>query len=259
MATTTRRRTRRPAATAADQSKLGTFPPPTDISEDLAVANLRLASDRARKFAAKVKMDGIVADLEAVAWTGLLNACRRYNPDRLNPATGKPYAISTVAVPFIDGAMRRYLRDKGHPIKFPNEWREKAPRARRELLSGKRTIEEAAEIVGMDPLDLGEMLHSMGPTGEIQDDQFQSPGPDAEMPDEEGQAALAAELLLAEAALARLGDDRALLEEWWDNPKRRAAPTGPLQQFLKRARRMRANDAQPEIYEQGRLEVTPEN
>ena len=99
----------------------------------------------------------------------------------------------------------------------------------------------------------------MGPTIEIQDDQFQSPGPDAEMPDEEGQAALAAELLLAEAALARLGDDRALLEEWWDNPKRRTAPTGPLQQFLKRARRLRANDAQPESYEQGRLGVLPEN
>jgi DNA-directed RNA polymerase specialized sigma subunit len=259
MATTTRRRTRRPPATAADQSKLGTFPPPTDISEDLAVANLRLASDRARKFAAKAKMDGIVADLEAVAWTGLLNACRRYRPDRVNPATGKPYAISTVAVPFIDGAMRRYLRDKGHPIKFPNEWREKAPRARRELLSGKRTLEEAAEIVGMDPLDLGEMIHSMGPTGEIQDDQFQSRGPEADMPDEEGQSALAAELQLAETALAKLGDDRLLLEEWWNNPKRRGVPGGPLQQFQRRARAIRAKDALPEIYQQGRLEALPEN
>lgn len=251
MATTTRRRSRRPAA-APDLSRLGKFPPPTDISEDLAVANLKLASDRARKFAAKTKMDGIVADLEAVAWTGLLNACRRYKPDRLNPDTGRPYTISTMAVPFIEGAMRRYLRDKGHLIKFPYEWREKGPKARRELNKG-RTVEEVAEDVGMDPLDINEMIYSTGPTSEIQDNGIQESVYTIELDEDGGQAALAAEIELAEAALSKLGDDRTLLQEWWDSPKRRLAPSGPLQQFIKRARRLRCDNAPTETYVQGTL------
>jgi DNA-directed RNA polymerase specialized sigma subunit len=221
------------------------------------VDNLKLASDRARKFAAVTKMQGIQSDLEAVAWTGLLNACRRYDPSRLNPANGRPYSISTAAVPFIDGAMRRYLRDKGHAIKFPNEWREKAPRARREVLSNKRTLEEAAALVGMDPMDVGEMLHCMGPTGEIQDEQFQVGGREPELPDEEGAAEFAAEMELARKALDMLGDDTGLLIEWWHTSRRRACPSGPLQQFQHRARRLRAKEAPQESYRQGLL-LSPE-
>jgi DNA-directed RNA polymerase specialized sigma subunit len=254
---TTRRSSRRSPATPPDLSRLGSFPPPTATSEQLAVDNLKLASDRARKFAAATKMQGIQADLEAVAWTGLLNACRRYDPGRLNPATGRPYSISTAAVPFIDGAMRRYLRDKGHAIKFPNEWREKAPRARREVLSNKKTIEEAAALVGMDPLDVGEMLHCMGPTGEIQDEQFQVGGREPDLPDEEGAAEFAAELELARKALDMLGDDSGLMIEWWHTSRRRACPSGPLQQFQRRARRLRAKEAPQESYRQGLL-LSPE-
>jgi hypothetical protein len=220
-------------------SKLGSFPPPTETSEELAVANLDLASHQARKFAAATKMTAILCDLEAVAWTGLLNACRRYDPTRINPSSGRPYTIATAAVPFIDGAMRRYLRDRGHAIKFPNAWREKAPRARREVLSGKKTIEEAAAIVGMDPLDVGEMLHCMGPTETIADEHFQIAGTGPEAPDEEGPALLAAELQLARLALSKLGDDRQLLIDWWTNTNRRRCPTGPLQQFWRRAARAR--------------------
>lgn len=231
---TARRSSRRPP-TDPDLSKLRSFPPPTETSEQLAVANLDLASHQARKFAAATKMTGILCDLEAVAWTGLLNACRRYDPKRINPGTGRPYTIATAAVPFIDGAMRRFLRDRGHAIKFPYAWLEKAPRARREVLSGKCTIEQAAAIVGMDPLDVGEMLHCMGPTEAIQDEHFQTASGAPDLPDEDGPTMLAAELQLARLALSRLGDDRQLLVDWWTSKHRRRCPSGPLQQFWRRA------------------------
>ncbi len=255
--------------TAEEAARLGSFPPPrtfeepvrtvdrdgADVlshdSEQLAVANLPLASDRARRFAIRTRMIELLGDLEAVAWTGLLNACRRYSADRLNPATGRPYALSTVAVVYIDGAMRRYLRDKGHAVKFPNEWREKAPAARREVMSNKKTIEQAAELVGMDPRDVAEMLHCMGPTGEIEDDTFQRQGVFDELPDEEEPRELAAELHIVNLALKRLGDDRLLLIDWWETPRRRSLPpSGPLQQFMSRARRFRANQPQEETIEQ---------
>jgi DNA-directed RNA polymerase specialized sigma subunit len=266
--------TRRRAATsgpptAEEASRLGSFPPPrifeqpvrtvgrdgnavfsTD-SEQLAVANLPLASDRARRFAVRTGMGELLGDLEAVAWTGLLNACRRYSLDHLNPATGRPCTLSTVAVLFIDGAMRRYLRDRGHAIKFPNEWREKAPKARREVMHNKKTIEQAAAMVGMDPMDVAEMLHCMGPTGEIEDDNFQRNTFLEDLPDEEEPRELAAELHVVNQALKRLGDDRLLLVDWWETPRRRGCPpSGPLQQFLKRARRFRANQPQDETIEQ---------
>lgn len=268
------RTTRRPAAATirakanaadpADLSKLGTFPAPTATSEQLAVENLLLASDRARKFVFRnTNMQHLAGDLEAVAWTGLLNACRRYTPDIINPSSGKPYRISTYAVRFIDGAMFRFLRDRGHPIRFPNAWREAAPRARREIQQNKKTLEQAAAIVGMDPQDVAEMVHAMGPTNIIEDDQFQRPDPLDDLSEEAerflvlGEKALRKELNIAMDAIAVLGDDGILIHDWWTLPRRRGMPTGPLQQFWRRVDRIRRGLPQEPTIQQATLADDP--
>ena len=120
-------RPRPPADPCPDQCQPRRFPPPTKCSEELAVANLQLARDMAQRMASATRMPW--DDLFLVASMGLLKACRLYDPERICPSTGRPYAISTLAVPFIRGAMAQHLRDKGHTsgVKFPDRWRDKAP------------------------------------------------------------------------------------------------------------------------------------
>jgi len=256
-ATTTKPRTirQRKAALPPDLSRLGSFPPPTAISEELAVANLDLASDQARQFCWACNLVGLLPDLEAVAWTGLLNACRRYDPERLNPANGKPYHLSTIAVCFIRGAMFRYLRDKGFAVKFPYEWREAAPHARRLLMEGE-SLEQIAAGLRMNPVDVGRMLHDMGPTSEIEDELFQ-PKELAEEKDDNGKQLLATEWTLALAAFDDLDDDSLLLKAWWDDEKRRRIPSGPKQRFLRRVYRIRRHLPREETSEQLSL-MSPE-
>ena len=101
------------------------FIQPTKHSEQLAVDNIKLAQQRAHLMAIKTRMP--FDDLYQVALIGLIKGCRRYDPTKINPKTNEPYKLSTIAVQFIDGAMRQYLRDRGHSsgVKFPDRWRDR--------------------------------------------------------------------------------------------------------------------------------------
>lgn len=225
------REARKPAAAATltpeQQESLGSFPPPTPWSEQLAVENYRLAMHRANLFAARTQMP--LEDLEIVAWVGLLNACRRWDPSRLN-ASGKPNAISTLAVPYIDGAMRRWLRDKAQTagVKFPNQWRDRLPTASRLAAEGKPLAEIAAEI-DMPLVDTQVMLYATGPSAPLPSDLASDAD---EVDGNEGQLELAALLDLTRRAVSAMHpSDQGLLVNWWGQPRRRSIPSTLGQQF----------------------------
>ena len=246
----------RPAAVPkADPADLRGFPPPTATSEQLAVDNYLLAMDRANRFAAITRWP--IDELEAAAWVGLLNACRRYDPNRLNPATGRPYALSTVAVLFIDGAMRRLLRDQGSVagVKFPFSWRDQAPRARRLAAEGKSVQQIAAEV-GMDPADVVEMLHAMSATPDELDEGLVGQA-DEELFEAEGDDFMLQQLCrVAVAAFDRLHPgDREAFEAWAEDPRRRGHLPGQVAQFRRQAEAMLRRTRLPERMVQLGLQV----
>lgn len=202
------------------------FPPPTAISEQLFAANLDLANASANRWAAKCPMP--VEDLESITRQGLLRGCRKYDPTRINPATGEPYAISSVVCPFIEGEVLHWFRDsKTYAVKFPSPWRKAWGRVQRMTGAGA-TAAEISAATGLAEAEIVEMISAMAGT----------------IPLEEGLVGGAEHDPLDNitGALRRLADrgtdklnpqDQELLKAWWPNNRRRALPTGPLQWFIK--------------------------
>jgi hypothetical protein len=206
------------------------FPPPTDHSEALVEANLGLARQAAWRWARKTGQ--AYDDLEAVAFMGLIRGCRRYDPERLNPSTGLPYALSTVVCPFVNGEILHHFRDRGHAVRYPSKWREAWGKVQRLIADPGVPAHEVAQQSGLSPEELDEMLASMAGTVSL-DETFGldgAPAPEIEEPDR-----LAPLQGLVEQAWANLhpGDAGSLLS-WWSRPHRQAIPTGPLQQFHQR-------------------------
>ena len=75
-------------------------------------------------------------DLEQVAMLGILQAARRYSPER---GSFRPYART-----YANGEVYHYLRDKGFLIKVPASWRELHARGLKLMRLGV----EAAEVPG---------------------------------------------------------------------------------------------------------------
>lgn len=223
--TPTRRRRPRPASEPDPSAR--PFPPPTEHSEALVEANLGLARQAAWKWSRKTGQP--YDDLEAVAFVGLIRGCRRYDPERINPGTGRPYALSTVACPFITGELLHHFRDRGHAVKFPSRWRENWGKVQRLLNDPAVPAEQVAELAGMTQGELDEMVAAMVGTVDL-DTTFSgvgTPPPEISEPDR-----LAPLQRLVERAWENLHEaDRGLLTAWWKRPHRQALPQGPLQQF----------------------------
>ena len=227
MTTTTpaRRRKPRQAPQAIDPSVQG-FPPPTATSEELIAANLGLARQAAWRFHRKTGQP--YDDLEAVAYVGLIRGCRRYDPERVNPGSGKPYAISTAVVPFITGEILHWFRDKGHTIKFPSRWREQWGKVQRLMADPDVSAEQVAEQAGMSAEELREMLGAMVGTSNL-DDLHGSDACDDPEPVDDRLAPLQA---LVEQAWGNLHQgDRVTLLGWWSQPRKAAFPQGPIRQY----------------------------
>jgi DNA-directed RNA polymerase specialized sigma subunit len=233
-------RPRPPVDPCPDQGQpIRRFPAPTEHSEELAVANLQLARDMAQRMASATRMPW--DDLFLVASMGLLKACRLYDPNRICPSTGRPYAISTLAVPFIRFAMAQYLRDKGHTsgVRFPDRWRDKAPTVRR-LAADGLTPAAIAQATGLGLEDVEGVLTGQSAPQALDPDAmgFATRDPD---PWDEAEACgeLQAVLAVADAAHAALGwADRAMIEAAWNQEPtrfRRRLARLPHGQFMRQA------------------------
>lgn len=215
-------------------------------SETLITDNLKLARKYAWNWARKSGM--AYDDLEAVAFIGLVKGCRRFDP-----ASG--YRLSTICVPYINGEILHWFRDRGYAVKFPARWRELLPRARR-LLDGGVPFAEVCEGIGLSPAELEEMLAAMAGTSELHDELVG-----------ESDAAVEMDVLqplqhLVMTAWERLHQaDRKALEVFWDSAGRRVAtPIQQLRQFITAARLALHGKPLPEVRKQLSLElgVTPE-
>ena len=202
------------------------FPPPTDISETLVAQNLDLARKQASNFHRRTGQP--YDDLEAIAYLGLIRGCRRYDPSRINPASGKPYAISTVAVPFITGEIMHWFRDRGYAINFPYKWREQWGKVRRLMADPDLSAQDVVEQSGLTMAEIREMTTAM--TGTVSLDELQ--GADAVHDPEVSICAVAPLLTLVHKAWAAMHPgDAGQMVGWWANPRKLAYPRGPLQQF----------------------------
>jgi len=83
-------------------------PPRTELSERLIVENQGLARKAANKWSRLCGRP--YDDFIGPALEGLVNGCRRYDPERINPGTGRPYAISTCVCQYIEGQIKHHIR-----------------------------------------------------------------------------------------------------------------------------------------------------
>jgi hypothetical protein len=77
-------------------------------------------------------------DLEQIAMLGILQAARRYSPER---GSFRPYART-----YANGEVYHYLRDKGFLIKVPASWRELYARGQKLLRLGTAPEELPARL-----------------------------------------------------------------------------------------------------------------
>ncbi len=77
-------------------------------------------------------------DLEQIAMLGILQAARRYSPDR---GSFRPYART-----YANGEVYHYLRDKGFLIKVPASWRELYARGQKLIRLGMPAADIAEQL-----------------------------------------------------------------------------------------------------------------
>ena len=236
-------RTRRPRPAPEPDPSARPFPPPTEHSEALVEANLGLARQAAWRWSRKTGQ--AYDDLEAVAFVGLIRGCRRYDPERINPGSGRPYALSTVVVPFVNGEILHWFRDRGHAVRYPSKWRDAWGKVQRLIADPDVPAHEVAAQAGLSPAELDEMLASMTGTVSL-DDTFGadgSPPPEPEEPDR-----LAPLQALVDQAWGNMHQaDQGLLLTWWGKPHRQVLPQGPLQQFHARLKALLAGRSLREV------------
>ena len=226
------------------EARLGSFPPPTEQSEQLAIDNQALAQRMAVRMARATRMD--LESLRAVALLGLLKGCRLYDPSKINPASGRPYRLSTCVVPYIRGAMLHYLRDKGHTsgVKFPDAWRDVAPRVRR-LASEGASLDAISTQVDLPAHEVEEILQAQRTTapfdpeiGDTHGDRLWQCAPDP-LDEAEEHHELAEALAIADEAFAAMSwaDQQMLIKSWQmkRGPQLASLPHG---QFVRRVRRI---------------------
>lgn len=182
------------------------------------------------------------AELEAVAYVGLIKGCRRYDP-----STG--FKLSTIAVPFINGAILHWFRDRGYAVKYPSKWRELMPKARRLLMAGEAPMAVAEEL-GLSLSELEEMLGSMCGTSELKDEIVGEHDASVEL-----ELMPTLEALQTKAWEHLAWHDQALITHWWEANKRRAeTPRLQLASFRRIVRHLLENRPLPEVREQLKLQ-----
>jgi DNA-directed RNA polymerase specialized sigma subunit len=224
-----RKRRERKGAPLEQPAKPGA-PPRTELSERLIVENQGLARKAAFKWAGRCSRP--YEDFIGPANEGLVNGCRLYDPTKINPATKRPYAVSSLVCQFIEGAIKHHIRDHGYDVKMPSKWREHYPKVRRLMAEGQTLAQTVEALPVFTEDEITEMLGAMVGTVELDDELtlFSQHQPQAT------ETALAPALFaLTEAAFANLRPaDRGLLERWAADPFKRPYPSGPMIQFHNR-------------------------
>jgi len=97
----------------------------TDIRNTIFNHNLRLVAAEARRHL----REGLsIMDLIMAGNDGLMKAIVRFNPELINPETGRPYKFSTYATHWIKQAIERQILNEGDTIRAPVHFQEQTRR-----------------------------------------------------------------------------------------------------------------------------------
>jgi len=83
-------------------------------------------------------------ELTQIGSVGLIKAVERFDPNQKKK-------LSSYAVPFIQGAILQFLRDKARTVKIPRGLQETYQKIKRLMLKDGVTYDRAAAILGIDP------------------------------------------------------------------------------------------------------------
>jgi RNA polymerase sigma-B factor len=169
--------------------------------DELVTRHLRLAEQIARRYGHTSEP---LDDLVQVARIGLINAARRWDPDRGT-------AFSTFAVPTIMGELRRYFRDRAWTIRPPRDLQEL-------YLAVQRARERLWQELGREPTaqDVAEMLDRT--IEEVVDalaagDGYSPTSLDAPLRSEELDGATGQDFLVDDRRDIEDGEDRVAIEQ----------------------------------------------
>ena len=112
--------------------------------QELAADNLNLARAQAWGMQKTTGID--YQTLESVAFEGLCKAAYRYDPSKVNEATGRSMKFSSLAVPTIRGELLHWIRDRTYSIRIPHKMREQWVKGRKLLYRGASDLEVAKEL-----------------------------------------------------------------------------------------------------------------
>lgn len=110
----------------------------------LAEININLARSQAWKASRSTGIEYSI--LESAALEGLCQAAWRYDPDLINENTGKSMKFSSLAVPYIRGAILHYIRDRTYSMRLTHRMRELWVKGRKLLNKGMTDIEICKEL-----------------------------------------------------------------------------------------------------------------
>lgn len=234
------------------------FPPPTEISEQLFTDNVRLAYMIARRWEKRTRMP--FETLKPSALIGLLRAARKYDPNKINPKNGGPYALSSHSVPFIDGEIKHFLR-KNHAsgVIFPERWRDTAPKVK-QLLSEGLTPEQVGQQTGFSADEVREIIEAQSSIQELDLDARGYAHLDPELTDDEIDSCqlLEAMQIADQAWMAMDYSLQQIMVQSWEGYGRRNRPELAIRsydRFAKFARAIRSGHDLPRGIRQPTLDL----
>jgi hypothetical protein len=208
------------------------FPPPTPWSEALFAANLDLANISANRWAAKCPLP--LEDLESITRQGLLRGCRKYDPHRINPHTGEPYALASAVCPFIEGEVLHWFRDsKTYAVKFPSRWRKAWGKVQKLLSEPGSTYATIAAATGLTAGEVQELAAAMVSVIPFEDLTVEVPTMD--LPIDMVPTIRKLVDLSTDAISFR---DQAALLSWWEGGRRRDLPAQAFERTVRAWRQL---------------------
>lgn len=116
----------------------------TQEQQQLAEVNMNLARNIAWKYQRSTNIEYTI--LESAAFEGLCQAAAKYDPELINENTNKPMKFSSLAVPYIRGAVLHYIRDRTYSMRLTHRMRELWVKGRKLLNKGMTDIEICKDL-----------------------------------------------------------------------------------------------------------------
>lgn len=116
----------------------------TQEQQVLAEVNMNLARNIAWKYQRSTNIEYTI--LESAAFEGLCQAAAKYDPELINENTNKPMKFSSLAVPYIRGAVLHYIRDRTYSMRLTHRMRELWVKGRKLLNKGMSDIEICRDL-----------------------------------------------------------------------------------------------------------------